>query len=182
VVSAGIYGFMKRRTTMAHVGTFAKTFFIMSPMIAAGVTNMEWSSRRFEEERYGYITDKTAHLRDRPLSPLERFRLYCGENKLKIMFGGWASSLGVALWLTNRDKYLTRSQKLVQARVWAQGFTILLLIGAAFVSTQSPGEERAEATARSEHNWEEIVAREEARLNALAAAKKEHPNKITTVA
>lgn len=172
VASVGIYAFMKRRGTLNQVGTFARTFFIMSPALGAGVTNMEWASRRFEETRYGYVTGSNRPA-EAPESTWGKFKHYCGEHKLSVMFTGWAASLGLALYINGRDKYLTRSQKLVQARVWAQGFTVLLLIAAAFVSTQKPSEDRAEEASREADSWKIIVAQEEQRLNALAAKKTE---------
>jgi len=39
--------------------------------------------------------------------------------------------MGGSWWWINRDRYLTFSQKLVQARVYAQGLTLLVLIATA---------------------------------------------------
>lgn len=44
------------------------------------------------------------------------------------MFGSWVASLGIALGLVGRNPYLTGAQKLVQARVYAQGLTLAVVV------------------------------------------------------
>ena len=49
--------------------------------------------------------------------------------------------MGIALAIVSRNKYLTGAQKLVQARVYAQGLTVAVLIAtAAFEISDSKGE------------------------------------------
>lgn len=50
------------------------------------------------------------------------------ENRYKIVFGSWVASMAAALGIVGRNRYLTGQQKLVQARVYAQGFTIAAVI------------------------------------------------------
>lgn len=61
--------------------------------------------------------------------------------------------MGVSLGLVSRDKFLSRAQKLVQARVYAQGLTLLVLVAtAAFeVSDAKSGQGR----------WETIRVRDQ---------------------
>ncbi len=68
------------------------------------------------------------------------------ENRYPIVAGSWVLSMGIALGLVGRSPYLSTQQKLVQARVYAQGLTIAVLIAtAAFeVGDRGKGEGRWE--------------------------------------
>ena len=53
------------------------------------------------------------------------------EQRYKIVGGSWVASMGIALGLVGRNPYLSTTQKLVQARVYAQGLTVAVLIATA---------------------------------------------------
>ena len=53
------------------------------------------------------------------------------ENRYKIVTASWVASMAGSLALVYRDKYLSRAQKLVQARVYAQGLTLMVLLASA---------------------------------------------------
>ncbi len=57
------------------------------------------------------------------------------ENRYSIVFTSWIAAMGIALALVGRNKYLSTSQKLVQARVYAQGLTLAVLIATAALET-----------------------------------------------
>lgn len=57
------------------------------------------------------------------------------ENRYSIVFTSWLASMGIALALVGRNKYLSTSQKVVQARVYAQGLTLAVLIATAAFET-----------------------------------------------
>ena len=68
---------------------------------------------------------------------------YGRENRYKIVLASWVASMGASLGLVWRDKYLSKAQKLVQARVYAQGLTLLVLIASAAFEVsdaRNPGE------------------------------------------
>ena len=63
------------------------------------------------------------------------------ENRYGIVGGSWVASMGIALGIVGRNPYLTGAQKLVQARVYAQGLTVAVLIAtAAFEISDSKNE------------------------------------------
>ena len=68
------------------------------------------------------------------------------ENRYPIVAGSWVASMGIALGLVGRNPYLSTTQKLVQARVYAQTLTIGVLIASAVfeIGDQSKGEGRWE--------------------------------------
>lgn len=65
----------------------------------------------------------------------QRFMDWGRENRYSIVFVSWAASMGIAMAIVGRSKYLTASQKLVQARMYAQGLTLAVLIATAAFET-----------------------------------------------
>lgn len=59
---------------------------------------------------------------------LERARDWAGAHRYQIVVGSWAAAMAVALGLVRRNRFLTAQQKLVQARVYAQGLTVGVLL------------------------------------------------------
>ena len=99
------------------------------------------------------------------------------KERYKIVGGSWVASMVGAFWLVGRNPYLTGQQKLVQARVYAQGLTLAVLVAsAAFeISEQRRDEElerqgktpqhEADDDKRGEQDmWKDMVAAEEDRL------------------
>lgn len=61
----------------------------------------------------------------------EKLREWGRKNRYTIVFSSWLASMGLALWIVGRNRYLSTSQKLVQARVYAQGLTLAVLVATA---------------------------------------------------
>lgn len=57
--------------------------------------------------------------------------LWGKENRYPIVGVTWAASMAIALGLVGRSPYLSTSQKLVQARVYAQSLTLAVLLATA---------------------------------------------------
>ena len=53
------------------------------------------------------------------------------ENRYGIVGASWVASMGIALGLVGRSPYLSTAQKIVQARVYAQGLTLAVLVASA---------------------------------------------------
>lgn len=68
------------------------------------------------------------------------------EHRYQIVGGSWVASMAIALGLVGRSPYLSTQQKLVQARVYAQGLTVAVLIATAVFEAgdQSKGQSRWE--------------------------------------
>ncbi|KAJ4164475.1 hypothetical protein LMH87_006148 [Akanthomyces muscarius] len=65
-------------------------------------------------------------------STYERFMAWGKDNRYSVVFASWLASMGVALAIVGRAPIST-AQKLVQARVYAQGLTLaVLIVSAAF--------------------------------------------------
>jgi hypothetical protein len=65
----------------------------------------------------------------------QRLKDWGRENRYSIVFASWIASMALALALVGRSKYMSTSQKLVQARVYAQGLTLAVLIATAALET-----------------------------------------------
>ena len=65
----------------------------------------------------------------------QRAKDWGNDNRYTIVFGSWVASMGVSFALVHRNPYLTSAQKLVQARVYAQGLTLGVLLASLAMET-----------------------------------------------
>lgn len=113
-----------------------KTFLVTSSGTFTAIIQADRSSRAFEISRNPANAYKDrastdlAALKETETS-FQRFKDWGRENRYPIVTASWVASLGVALGLVGRNPYLSRAQKLVQARVYAQGLTLAILIATA---------------------------------------------------
>jgi hypothetical protein len=113
-----------------------KVFLVSSSTTFAAIIAADRASRNFEIAR-----DPARQYRDRATQDLEAARATEGtlqkvkdwgrENRYPIVTASWVASMGIALGLVGRNPYLSKAQKLVQARVYAQGLTLAVLIATA---------------------------------------------------
>ncbi|KZV69199.1 hypothetical protein PENSPDRAFT_676174 [Peniophora sp. CONT] len=85
-----------------------------------------------------------------------RMKQWAINNQYKVILGSWALSMSVASAIIFRDKHQSTSQKVVQARMWAQGLTVGILIGAGIL-THSAREEAAKHHTE-DHSWRQLVS------------------------
>lgn len=144
------------------------------------------------------------HERERLLNEgkgtLQRAKEWAEENRYPIIFAFWIASMVGSFSVVNRNRYLSGAQKLVQARMYAQGSTLAVLLASfAFeASDAQKGKGRWETIKvldpndpthkhliekrihkeryQGEDQWMEMVEAEEARMKARkeAAAEKTH--------
>ena len=119
----------------------------------------------------------------------ERAMEFGRKERYKIVGGSWVLSMVAAFALVGRNPYLTGAQKLVQARVYAQGLTLIVLIATAgFEIAEQRRDAELERQGLAPHHtedesasqkdlWKEMVAAEEERLNQRDAAVKRQEEK-----
>jgi hypothetical protein len=170
VGSTGALVAARRYYPKIFTGVFPRTFLGLAPIVLCGVTSMEWASRRFETEKFGYVTleaDKgvveTVDYSKMSLS--QRASHFAYHNKYKIIMAGWAASLAGSFWVVNRDKFMSTSQKLVQARMYAQGLTVLMLVASVFLSV-GQDQKKEEGTVNVRQAWEATLDKEVKREEA----------------
>lgn len=133
---AAVYGAHKRFPTFRQLTLPMKTFLVTSSTTFALIINADRYSRTFEAERapQKMVRDNTTaeleDIRSRETT-FQRFKEWGREHRYPIVGVSWLASMAIALGMVGRNPYLTGTQKLVQARVYAQGLTLAVLIATA---------------------------------------------------
>lgn len=121
---------------------------------------------------------------------------WLSDNRYSIVVGSWVASISAAWGIVGRNPYLTSQQKLVQARVYAQGLTLaVVIISLAFETSDSrAGKGRWETVKvldpndpehkhmiekkvhheryQGEDQWMDMIAAEEERMKDREQAKR----------
>jgi len=125
------------------VGTFAA-------IIAADRASRNFELARHEEERRYVNRQESLQEQIEAAKPAwQRTKDWFGHNRYPIIFGCWVASMGIALGIVGRNKYLTGAQKLVQARVYAQGLTVAVLVGSFALEAKDAG--------KGQGRWEKVM-------------------------
>jgi len=169
----------------------------------AAIISADTYSRNFERARNPeyQFQDESENLSQTLASQKtsgQRALKWASDNRYSIVFASWIASMGGALTIVGRSPYLTTQQKLVQARVYAQGLTMAVVIASlAFEGVDSAqGKGRWETVRyvdpndpehkkviekqihhekyKGEDQWMDMVAAEEERLKEREEAKEEH--------
>lgn len=134
LLSAGIFGYLKFRhpVRFSHFNTSIKACIFAMPTVGMGAFFADQGSLEFDRQLHTSDYEQKKLLDEyrsySRLSASDKVFHFLNENKYKIIIGAWAGSLYGSWVLVNRDKIMTITQKAVQARMYAQGITIVLLI------------------------------------------------------
>jgi len=147
--------FQKRSNFFRSLTLPLKTFFVTSTSTFAAIVQADRSSRGFEAARHGTndYQDSTVRLlaeQRANLSGWEKAKDFGREYRYPIVTASWAASMAGSLAMVSRDKYLTGAQKLVQARVYAQGLTLLILVATAAFEVDNQRNKRTDEASRVE--------------------------------
>ncbi|KAF9057854.1 hypothetical protein BJ165DRAFT_1424036 [Panaeolus papilionaceus] len=136
---------------------------IIAPTLAiqAERRGLEYDRSQWEGDSVKVLEEKEIQREKRweGLSGSEKVADWALRHQYGMIMGGWAGSLGLAAAIISRQKYQTYAQKIVQARMWAQGLTIGLLIVAGAL-TQSRRGEIAKAN-QLDHSWKDVLEQQE---------------------
>ncbi|KAL9131985.1 MAG: hypothetical protein Q9217_000195 [Psora testacea] len=181
---------------------------LINVLCTAAIVTADHYSRSFEASRHPDEGFQDASARARAMeqaqqSRYQRFMSWGKENRYSIVGGSWVLSMALALGLTGRNPYLSTQQKLVQARVYAQGLTVAVLIATAIfeIGDRGKGEGRWETVKvidpndpthkhlidkkvhheryAGEDQWQDMVEAEEQRLKAREEAAHEQEKRDT---
>jgi len=199
----GVFLANKRFHAFRQLTVPFRAFLITSSGTFVGIVAADRGSRGWEAahnvDKRRYLEEVAEHHRmlEAGKTRSQRIADWATENRYPIIFGSWVASMGASWAIVSRNKYLTGAQKLVQARVYAQGLTVaVLLISFAFESSDKrKGKGRWETIKvldpedpthkhliekrihheryEGEDQWKEMVEAEEERMNARHAAVKE---------
>lgn len=109
-----------------------RTFLVTSSSTFGAIINADRWSMDFQKKQnpmnfYEDQTQRAQQIVRENQTTWERFMEYGKENRYSIVFVSWLASMGVAFALVSRSPMNT-ANKVVQARVYAQGLTLAVLI------------------------------------------------------
>lgn len=141
VGSAAVILAQRRYPTFRGLTVPFRTFLACSTGTFSAIIAADRASRGYEAENQperNYQPDEQAQLRaqieeNKPF--FQRAKDWGNENRYSIVFGSWVASMGTSWAIVHRNKYLTGAQKLVQARVYAQGLTLAVLLASLAMET-----------------------------------------------
>ncbi|CAO1622216.1 unnamed protein product [Parajaminaea phylloscopi] len=145
-----------------------KAFFVTMITVSSGVIAADKAGIAFERSQYsdtGAAVSRRNMSREEQqwaeLSTRDKALTWAKENKFSVVAGSWVLSM-CGSWLWIQSQPLSFPQKLVQARVYAQGLTLASLVGmAALTSVPSAGDKIIEEHAHaSEHSWKDVLGQE----------------------
>lgn len=184
---AGVLVASKRWAGVRNLTLPMKAFLVTSTGTFTGIVAADHGSRSFEKSQrqdIEFLEDRESRLRKEELAQMsvrDRIFEFARQEKYKIVGLTWLASMFGSFALVSRSPYLTGPQKIVQARVYAQGLTLAVLCAtAAFeISDQRKGRGIADAVrakAKKDKNtnddlWKDMVDAEEHRIHDKEEAK-----------
>lgn len=136
-VGLGASMVMQRRWPLFRSLTLPlKAFFVTSTGTFAAIIQADTYSRAYERQQHATtaFVDRTARkLQDERArqTATQRALAVARDYRYTLVTSSWAASMAGSLYWVSRDRYLTTAQKLVQARMYAQGLTLLVLVATA---------------------------------------------------
>lgn len=127
----------RRYHTIRNLTVPMKAFLVTSSGTFFGIVAADHASRKFEanrNEKVRYLEDREERRRREELAKMtfrDRAFDFLREEKYKIIGLTWVASIIGSFMLVGRNPYLTGQQKIVQARVYAQGLTVAVLCATA---------------------------------------------------
>lgn len=141
--------------------------FITPPTVLTTILAEE-ASNSFDREMYSGDYDSAKKLEEYkkwsslPIS--EKLIQATLNNKYKIIVGAWAASMYGSWVFVDRDPIMTKAQKIVQARMYAQTLTVVLLLGGMGLSMWDEKRHPENYSAKDDDDWKRILKEEEARV------------------
>ncbi|KAK7049735.1 Replication factor C, subunit RFC4 [Paramarasmius palmivorus] len=162
--AAGLY-LQRRWTAFRQLPPSLKLLggiIVVAPMltIQAERRGMEFDHAQWKDEGARIITEQEQRVKEKwdHMSIKDRISDLASRHEYGIIMGSWALSLAAAGAIISRDKYQTVPQKVVQARMWAQGLTIgILIVAGALKHSQRQGA----VTKAEDHSWRDVLEQQE---------------------
>ncbi|KAI0677103.1 hypothetical protein C8Q78DRAFT_987566 [Trametes maxima] len=103
--------------------------------------------------------ERVAESRWQALDTKAKLKEWAIQNQYKVILGSWAASMALAGAIVMRNRYQSTPQKVVQARMWAQGLTIGVLIAAGVLTQTQRQQQHDNRTV--DHSWAHILEEQE---------------------
>jgi len=161
------YFFLQRRSAMFRALPPPMKAFMGVTVIVPFVTIMgEKAGERFDRAQWtGIGAQELAHEaavekeRRERLDSWDAVKDWGKRNKWGIVGCSWAAAMVGSFALVSRNKYQSFPQKLVQARVYAQGLTVGLMLVVGAMSGITDREQVVQLT-NTDHSWRSILEQE----------------------
>ncbi|KAI0997038.1 hypothetical protein K3495_g11144 [Podosphaera aphanis] len=199
---AAVYVGQRRFQTIRNLTLPMKAFLTTAAGTFSAIISADRASRGYEDRRNParlYRDQASLNLErlEAQKSSMARIKDWASANRYSLVTASWVASMGTAFAMVRRNKYLTYAQKLVQARIYAQGLTLAVLIASAAlelgdsnaekgswetVQVQDPNDPTHHNTIKErvhheayagEDLWRDMVLAEERRIEAREASRKE---------
>jgi len=121
-----------RAFLVASTGTFGA-------IIQADNASAAFEKSRHPEKKYYDAQQELYKQLEAQKSTAQRAKTWANEHRYGIVFASWVASMGIALGIVGRNPYLSGAQKLVQARVYAQGLTVAVLLASFALEANDAG-------------------------------------------
>lgn len=176
ILSVGLYTYLKVRQPVRFrsFNTSIKACLLIMPTVSMSAFFADEGSVDFDRQMYssGFTNQKVLEeYREWSNLPLsDKIFSTLSSNQYKIIFTSWLASMYGSWVYVNRDKVMTTPQKLVQARMYAQAITILLLLSTILLAMKE--EELNKKKPAPLPEWKRILQdkEEEAKLAAKIKA------------
>lgn len=125
-----------------------KAFLITSAGTFSGIIAADHASRGYEasqnpaDQAYASRKEEKRHAEISGMTWTQRAMAWGREERYKIVGASWVASMIAAFAIVGRHPTLTGPQKLVQARVYAQGLTLAVLIASAGFELQDAKDDK----------------------------------------
>ncbi|EPE10108.1 mitochondrial hypoxia responsive domain containing protein [Ophiostoma piceae UAMH 11346] len=134
----GVLGASRRYAGFRNLTIPFRAFLVSSSTTFGAIIVAERKSINFSRQNdpmYGYQDESQRTLSAIRDSEKDSAKLmdWARDHRYTIVTASWVASIGAALAIVGRDKYLTTAQKVVQARVYAQGLTLAVLLATAML-------------------------------------------------
>lgn len=149
--------------------------FIAAPTFLTAICAEE-ASTKFDELMYGSGSESSnaieEHKRWKTLSVSEKLVEGLSNNRYKIITGAWAAALYGSWAFVNKDPIMTRTQKAVQARMYAQFITVALLLASMGLSMYEQKLHPNKQKQNEDRRWEKLLKEAEKEEAAEVERKK----------
>lgn len=137
-----------------------RAFFVTSTGTFFAIIYADRYSRAFEKERtkgmeYQDSTQRLLAERKKNMTTGEKMLDWGRENRYPIVTCSWLASMGASLAIVSRNKYLNTGQKLVQARMYAQGLTLAVLVATAALEVSDQRKRKEEGVEKEHYTGED---------------------------
>lgn len=154
-VGLGALGLATRRYAIIRNLTIPmKAFLVSSSSTFSAIIAADRASRGYEFASMPKNLYQDRASRDREQvraaeTTSEKLTQWGRDNRYPIVTASWVASMAIALRLVKNNPYLSKAQKLVQARVYAQGLTLAVLIVTALFEVRDANKGRG--------RWETVM-------------------------